>query len=88
MARPLRIQYPAAWCQAMNRGRRGGEIFKKKCLAFIDLLKMFSENKAESRKRYTAFTLTLYKSLVQKRCARSISGHQETLVHFQDLTVC
>lgn len=57
MARPLRIQYPAAWCQAMNRGRRGGEIFKKKCLAFIDLLKMFSENKAESRKRYTAFIL-------------------------------
>ena len=37
-------------------------------------------------------TLTLHKPLVQKRYARSISGHQETLVHFQDifqgLTVC
>jgi hypothetical protein len=33
-------------------------------------------------------TLTLHKALVQKRYARSISGHQETLVHFQDLTVC
>ena len=33
-------------------------------------------------------TLTLQKYLVQKRFARSISGHQETLVHFQDLTVC
>ena len=33
-------------------------------------------------------TLTLHKSLVQKRYACSISGHQETLVHFQDLTVC
>jgi hypothetical protein len=30
----------------------------------------------------------LHKSLVQKRYSRSISGHQETLVHFQDLTVC
>ncbi len=30
-------------------------------------------------------TLTLHKSLVQNRFARSISGHQETLVHFQDL---
>ena len=35
------------------------EIFKEKkdCLAFIDLLKMLSENKAESRKIYTAFIL-------------------------------
>lgn len=24
MARPLRIQYPGAWYQVMNRGRRGG----------------------------------------------------------------
>jgi hypothetical protein len=28
------------------------------------------------------FTLTLHKTLVQKRYACSISGHQETLVHF------
>ncbi len=34
------------------------------------------------------FTLTLHKSLVQKRYARPISGHQETLIHFQDFTVC
>jgi hypothetical protein len=34
------------------------------------------------------FTLTLHKYLVQKRFARSISGHQETIAHFQDLTVC
>ena len=34
------------------------------------------------------FTLTLHKSLVQKRFARFISGHQGTSVHFQDLTVC
>ncbi len=30
---------------------------------------------------------TLNKSLAQKRCARSISGHKETLFHFQDFTV-
>jgi len=30
----------------------------------------------------------LHKYLVQKRFARSISGHQETVAHFQDLTVC
>ena len=59
MSRPLRIQYPGAWYQVMNCGRRGGGIFKEKknCLAFIDLLKMFSENRAESRKRYTTFIL-------------------------------
>jgi uncharacterized DUF497 family protein len=34
------------------------------------------------------FTLTLHKSLAQNRYARSMSGHQETLFHFQDLTVC
>ena len=34
------------------------------------------------------YTLTLHKYLVQKRFARSISGHQETIDHFQDLTVC
>ena len=34
------------------------------------------------------FTPTLHKYLVQKRFARSISGHQETIEHFQDLTVC
>ena len=34
------------------------------------------------------FTLTLHKYLVQKRFAHSISGHQETVTHFQDLTVC
>jgi MFS family permease len=34
------------------------------------------------------YTLTLQKYLVQKRFARSISGHQETIDHFQDLTVC
>jgi len=33
------------------------------------------------------YTLTLHKSLAQKRYARSISGHKETLVPFQDLTV-
>ena len=32
--------------------------------------------------------LPLHKFLVQKSYSRSISGHQETLVHFQDLTVC
>jgi len=59
MARRLRIQYPSVWYQVMNRGRRGGEIFKEKkdCLAFIDLLKMFSENMAESRKRYRTLIL-------------------------------
>ncbi len=30
------------------------------------------------------FTPTLHKSLAQKRYARSIYGHQETLCHFQD----
>ena len=34
------------------------------------------------------YTLTLHKHLLQKRFARSISGHQETIAHFQDLTVC
>ena len=34
------------------------------------------------------FTLTLQKYLVRKRFARSILGHQETVAHFQDLTVC
>jgi len=34
------------------------------------------------------FTLTLHKYLAQKRYARSISGHQETLVHFQDCVLC
>jgi hypothetical protein len=34
------------------------------------------------------FTLTLHKYLVQKCFARSISGHQEAIAHFQDLTVC
>ena len=34
------------------------------------------------------FTLTLHKHLVQKRFARPTSGHQETIDHFQDLTVC
>ncbi len=33
-------------------------------------------------------TLTLHKYLAQNRFARSISGHQETFVHFQNLTVC
>ena len=33
-------------------------------------------------------TPTLHKYLVQKRFARFISGHQETIAHFQDLTVC
>ena len=34
------------------------------------------------------FTPKLHKYLVWKRFARSISGHQETIAHFQDLTVC
>jgi hypothetical protein len=34
------------------------------------------------------FTLALHKYLAQNRFARSISGHKETLAHFQDLTVC
>jgi len=37
---------------------------------------------------WVVYTLTLHKYLVQKRFARSISGHQETVAHFQDLTVC
>ena len=32
----------------------------------------------------TVFTPTLHKYLVQKRFPRSISSHQETIVHFQD----
>ena len=36
----------------------------------------------------TGLTPTLHKALVQKRFARSISGHQETIGRFQDLTVC
>jgi hypothetical protein len=39
-------------------------------------------------KKIRVLTLTLQKDLVQKRFARSISGHQETIDHFQDLTVC
>jgi len=27
MARPLRIEFPDAWCHVMNRGRRGEAIF-------------------------------------------------------------
>ena len=27
MSRPLRIQFPDAWCHVMNRGRRGEAIF-------------------------------------------------------------
>jgi hypothetical protein len=59
MSRPLGIHYPGAWYQVMNRGRRGGGIFKEKkgCLVFIDFLKMFSENRGESRKIYRAFIL-------------------------------
>jgi len=38
--------------------------------------------------RPSILTLTLQKYLVQKRFARSISGHQEMVGHFQDLTVC
>ena len=34
------------------------------------------------------YTLTLHKYLAQNRFARSISGHQEMFVHFQDLNVC
>ena len=30
MSRPLRIEYPDAWYQVMNRGRRGEEIFGRK----------------------------------------------------------
>jgi hypothetical protein len=30
MTRPLRIEYPDAWYHAMNRGRRGEEIFGRK----------------------------------------------------------
>jgi len=35
-----------------------------------------------------SFTLPLHKYLVQKRFAHAISGHQETVAHFQDLTLC
>ena len=38
--------------------------------------------------RGSRLTLTLHKYLVQKRFARPISGHQETVAHLQDLTVC
>ncbi len=57
----------------------------------------FTKNKDASRKidaqapsgiKGFLLTLTLQKYLVQKRFARSISGHQETIAHFQDLTVC
>ena len=37
---------------------------------------------------HAEYTLTLHKASAQKRFARSISGHQGTLVHFQDFTVC
>jgi hypothetical protein len=30
MSRPLRIEYPNAWYHAMNRGRRGENIFHDK----------------------------------------------------------
>lgn len=30
MSRPLRIEYPGAWYDVMNRGRRGEEIFTEK----------------------------------------------------------
>jgi hypothetical protein len=35
-----------------------------------------------------AHPLTLHKALAQNRYTRIISGHQETIAHFQDLTVC
>ena len=40
-----------------------------------------------SRVRWN-LTPTLHKYLVQKRFSQSISGHQETIARFQDLTVC
>ena len=40
-----------------------------------------------ARSKAEDLTLTLHKYLVQKRFARSISGHQKTVAHFQDLTV-
>ena len=41
MPRPLRIQYPGAWCHVMNRGRGGEPIFTHKgdCERFAGLLK-------------------------------------------------
>ncbi|OEU66871.1 MAG: hypothetical protein BBJ57_07895 [Desulfobacterales bacterium PC51MH44] len=44
----------------MNRGRRGETIFKEKKRSWLHkdyVLKMFSENRAESRKRYSKFIL-------------------------------
>jgi metal-sulfur cluster biosynthetic enzyme len=52
-------------------------------IGFVEKIRCNSEGK-----KLIVFTLTLQKYLVQKRFARSISGHQETIDHFQDLTVC
>jgi len=40
MSRPLRIDYPDAWCHVMNRGRRGEKIFSNKTddTTFLELL--------------------------------------------------
>ena len=41
MPRPLGIQYPDAWYNVMNRGKRGEVIFSRKedYYVFMDLLK-------------------------------------------------
>ena len=45
MSRPLRIQYPDAWCHVMNRGRHGEKIFETKedYWSFVDLLEEIGE---------------------------------------------
>lgn len=45
MSRPLRIEYPGAWCHIMNRGRRRENIFLNSSdyQAFVDLLANVSD---------------------------------------------
>ena len=57
--------------------------FDVRCSMFI-----FQNNPVWHKCNLWMVTLTLQKHLVQKRFARSISGHQETIARFQDLTVC
>ena len=79
MSRPLRIQYPNAWYQVMNRGRRGDTIFNAKAdyRRFIDILleaiELFSL-------RVSAYCLMTNHLVVQtpdsnlSRCMRHING--------------
>ena len=46
MARPLRIEYPDAYCHLINRGNRREKIFTddSACRLFLDKLSEFSES--------------------------------------------